>query len=536
MSEINSDNRLFKQENYTTKKFALNSYQSIYDRSLYLYSKNKIQIFLSDDRPGVKPQHNYEINNRDIDEIKRVLPNVYKIVIANSIKSDDELYQLIGDSNVTKIEGWNSATHRLPQSLVSLSFSFYFNEPLARGYLPAGLKKIDFNDSFNQRLSPDILPPGLKSVRFGDDFQEDMDPGLFPESVEKLNLSFYKKQLKPGVLPPNLKVLDTSSYFTVDGQPIAIERETLPNSLHTIKYLSSTWIPVIRSLPNIQTLIFVDVTNENVNFELDQLPPTVTNISIDSVYTVSGALPTSVKHLFIKDCEYSFDDIFPVSTRHLYDLERLGISQQESQLLPVNLKVRILKIFNVFDLTKDAIPFGVETVDFRNSVITDDTTTPLPSSIKTLKATHQSILGQIKTIPDSVETLKIRFMDGNPFPDVIKDNVRSLATFKITTCIALPKSITNIFSIQSKLAFGCQIRKLDKDMYIIFGEAYQKRFVASFFHEEDFLGEILVLLFELKSPNSRVVFFVTCTSFEWESKNFEIKFLIGFEGFEVAPF
>ena len=91
--------------------------------------------------------------------------------------------------------------------MTHLTLGYFYNYSL--DYLPQGLLYLDLGGGYNQPLIN--LPNTLQTLIIGgENYNESLD--MLPESVENLNIIFYKNKINK--LPQNLKIItiNTNSY------------------------------------------------------------------------------------------------------------------------------------------------------------------------------------------------------------------------------------------------------------------------------------------------------------------------------------
>lgn len=127
--------------------------------------------------------------------------------------------------------GWKKIQpNELPNSLIKLSFTGYFNSCLLEGVLPDSIRYLDLGNYFSKPLIAGSLPKTLKELEFGWGYNTEIDKNVLPASLETLSFgSDYNKAFLPGVLPQQLKVLNLGSRFSHPFLP-----DILPKTLQTL--------------------------------------------------------------------------------------------------------------------------------------------------------------------------------------------------------------------------------------------------------------------------------------------------------------
>ena len=74
----------------------------------------------------------------------------------------------------------------LPESLMSLTFGFYFDQSLERVTLPNSLQNLTFGYYFNQSLERVTLPNSLQNLTFGSNFNQSLEGVTLPNSLHNL--------------------------------------------------------------------------------------------------------------------------------------------------------------------------------------------------------------------------------------------------------------------------------------------------------------------------------------------------------------
>ncbi|EFA79307.1 hypothetical protein PPL_07725 [Heterostelium album PN500] len=334
------------------------------------------------------------------------------------------LYKLITNSNVTTLRHVQSLSMKLPDNLTCISFDIHFNEPLTAGFLPASLKILKLGPSFNQVFGIGQLPNTLEELELNYRYNQPIQPGALPPSLKILKLNhLFKHELEVGSLPPKLEVLHYS------GHDIVIkETGVLPNTLYTLTNAPVSWIAAIRLLPNIKGLKFYQ--NESVPiFDLDQLPPNLTRLSINTVNTtLKSRMPSTITHLNICYTNYDIDEIFP--ERSQYHFTKLILSGTKQDDIS-HLKIRELKLRFTGDDDDDVslklikIPFGVKLLTLDSSLRIDDPSS-IPSSVTTITVAKPSSIKRLDLLPSTVKELITSEQGINLLKEIIPSSIEKL--------------------------------------------------------------------------------------------------------------
>ncbi|EFA80751.1 2-nitropropane dioxygenase [Heterostelium album PN500] len=224
------------------------------------------------------------------------------------------------------------------------------------------------------------------------------------------SIRFYKsydlRELKVGSLPPNLTVLKFSGYSQ------AIEAGVLPQSLVRLESAPITWIPAIKTLASLKTLSFYtrfgSETVDNL-IKLDELPPSLTDLSFKSTYQLRSAIPTAIRYLDIGSCQYDMQELFPSGSRPNYRFEMLAIAKQiQSYSSLQDIKVRALKLYNM-DRARSIeliqFPVGLECLDFSYFSAGPITAGAIPKSIRKLTLASDRVKFAIFEWSSTLETV-----------------------------------------------------------------------------------------------------------------------------------
>ncbi|EFA76680.1 hypothetical protein PPL_09430 [Heterostelium album PN500] len=277
----------------------LNSYKSIYIDSIN--RKNNYHLFAS---YGNSTDYYIELNK---------LPLIYnsiRISLPQEHSYFEEIYRLIPLSNITTLKKCQTLRYRLPENLTSISFFQKFNEPLLPGYLPANLKILSFKYTiFNQPIKVGILPNILEKLILDRGFRQPLEPGVLPTSLKYL--TYHGIFFKVESLPPNLEV------FKYYGRSLLKENDVLPMTLHTLTAPSS-WLPAIKSLPNLKSLSLTFSHYDDETIDLGYLPSSLTQLEIEKGRYIS-TMPPSIKRLDLLHAEYDIDEIFKDRSQYQFD-------------------------------------------------------------------------------------------------------------------------------------------------------------------------------------------------------------------------
>lgn len=99
-----------------------------------------------------------------------------------------------------------------PASLLRLTFTKHFNQPIDRYVWPPSLRELTFGDGFNQPIPEGIAwPETLERLRLGRKFDHPIDHVVLPDSLKTLTLGRYFSQSLPSVQErPGLDVFVSS--------------------------------------------------------------------------------------------------------------------------------------------------------------------------------------------------------------------------------------------------------------------------------------------------------------------------------------
>ncbi|EFA79278.1 hypothetical protein PPL_07696 [Heterostelium album PN500] len=487
----------------SSNRIFLNSYQLLINNAIN--QKNNCTLLFGKEDDTNELKCDYIISPDKLRTMNAIQSNINKIILLQGRRYEPEeimigksdlehLYRLISNSNVTKLNGCRDLypDSPLPTKLKSISFRKIFNQPLFKDCLPSALKKLKFCHLYNQPLEPGVLPDTLEKLIFDDEFNQPFEPGVLPASLKVLSLRgrIYDQQFKVGSLPPNLEVLE---YYGVDTP---ISEGVLPKTLHTLDCARLSWIPHIKSLPNLKVLkIYLKASYElpkDTQIDLGCIPSSVEKLFISAPSRLFSAMPPSIKHLSISQAQYDIDEIFPDRSR--YHFETLEVCAFKLESLE-NLDIKKLKLQTYYssryingekvDRSKiRPIPNGVEFVNFgyTNQKLFENEHS-IPSSVKVLKVPMLDCFTRSKLIPSTLEHLKIS-MDCEI---KLRKNILPSSIQKLT----LPKLYLPSPMLFNKNKFSTTptkslcIRKLDDQYFIVFGQTYYS-FIASIFHKSEY--------------------------------------------------
>ncbi|EFA83538.1 FNIP repeat-containing protein [Heterostelium album PN500] len=409
-------------------------------------------------------------------------------------------------SNITKIIGFENFKLKLPPTTKILHFGNNdSNVDLTKDCFPSGLEELKMRRFLRCHLTFGMLPDGLNSIYFGLEQDQPIEPGVLPSSLRQLTLILAKPNqlIKMGVLPPNLE------YLQINGDPPPnINEHYLPKTLQTLELVPSSWIPLIKSLPNLTTLSLKNRSPtgiENV-LNLSDLPPTLTSLTLKSGYHLKSALSPTIKYLYLHSIQndngvqlYDFKEMFPETIQ--YHLEELSAISLPESVLP-NLKIDkfIYSEESVFSnlqfVNKDRLEVKVMKEGIEQSIFKSTMNLPtLPYGIKYLRISLEDLIINTATIPTSVETIEIVQITVTckklPFY-VIPDFIRTLIIdFSFEYPLYIPPTLTNIiFKYLSVGKDKCQIRKIDSNYYLLFGwlhkDNYQDTRITKIIHKSNF--------------------------------------------------
>ncbi|EFA86078.1 hypothetical protein PPL_01315 [Heterostelium album PN500] len=484
-SPINND----QQSHNTTN--TVGSYQSVYSTSLE-FKEIVSMMILDNDTKIINDFYDLTLDQKTFSQYG-ILTTVREIFISAKVDLPDDA---LLSSNIIKINGLKNFKMKLPPTTKFLHFSGSSIEDFTKDCFPSGLEELTIRSLLSNHLTKGMLPDGLKSIFFGLRKDQPIEPGVLPLSLRSLTLSRAKpNQLaKAGVLPPNLESLRFLGF-----PPTIINEHYLPQTLQTLQFVPSSWIPFMKSLPNLTTLI-LGFSNENA-LNLSDLPPTLTSLALSSRYHLKSALSPAIKYLSLYHSQinsvnlYDFKEMFPETIQ--YHLEELSVSSLPESVLP-NLKIDKLThsnfpytTLNIDHLEVKIMKEGIEQRIIKGRLNLQT----LPYGIKYLSISFEELFFNTVTIPTSVETLEIRDRTGTikklPFY-VIPNFVRTLIiNFSFQYPLYIPPTLTNIiFKYLGLSKDKCHIRKIDSNYYLLVGwlfkDNYQDKRVAKIIHKSNF--------------------------------------------------
>ncbi|EFA77921.1 hypothetical protein PPL_08563 [Heterostelium album PN500] len=440
----------------------LNSYRSSIIRSI---NKRKYSLIISDHKYS---NHDYIISPKKLQDIDTIESNIYLVKIPYYVENTslERFYEIIAKSNVMKLKGWKTTSHKLPQSLTSLRFTKAFDEPLEPGYLPPNLKSIRFY-YFGRPIQSGVFPLSLRKLVFGNSFNQPLGPGILPASLEILKFkgTLFTQGFQLGSLPPNLKTLVYS------GHDIEIDEGVLPDSIYTLRYVPPLWISSIRSLSNLRSLTFyLPDDSSNHQISLSDLPTSLTALYTNSSVELKSTLHPSIKYLDISYSKYDVDEIFKY--RSTYQFELLSVDGSKLESLE-NLKIKRLAMpCSSKKYQMREIPHGIKELELGQSY--SSFLDSLPTSVKKLTVSHISQIDS--NIVDSINELVVKNIRQNytAIPFRFKEALETLAI--PTMVIPYPNPKNTFFNISGKTI--C-LRRINDNQFIIFGQT-SKIFVAAF--------------------------------------------------------
>ncbi|EFA84948.1 hypothetical protein PPL_01941 [Heterostelium album PN500] len=360
----------------------LNSYKSIIIDQINRKTKCKVVV-------GNEFKINYYDYILSIDELVDIdrlrTLNIDKVVIGYEENDDNNekiknLYQMISDLNISKLKMVQTFS-RLPMNITSLSFYNSLKEKLKPGCLPPNLKTLKFDRQFNQAISVGVLPNTLVKLKLNESFNQPLKPGVLPSSLKILKFKSFKgssfqQKIKVGTFPPQLEELEFSGHYST------IEDGALPQTLRILRYAPTSWLPQIKTLPNLKTLSISSYTLDS-HFDLGCLPTSLTRLEIFADIKLTNVMPPTIRYLDVYNCVYRFDRIFKDRSLYQFDYLRLRLNQIASL---DGFKIKELELHrkpyrSVDNIVK--IPFGIETLslELTSKCLYDK---ELPSSVKKL--------------------------------------------------------------------------------------------------------------------------------------------------------
>ncbi|EFA75124.1 hypothetical protein PPL_11198 [Heterostelium album PN500] len=454
-----------KQNN---EHFKLPSYHNNFLKSIQSKTNCKLAIgdFVSD---------SYDYHCDDATSLNSIPSNVSTIYISSRYSYHHDnleyLHKLISESHsVTTFDGCSTLKYGLSNSMKTLRFDHTFDEPLVKGSLPASLEELDFEEDFNLEIPPGVLPDGLR----------------------KLTLNNYQFELQPGVLPSSLTYLNLTSFndpFNEDLQSYCSNESTTgENSLLEKSCVPISWLQEIQSLRNLKTLyIYLPhrVGGEVTIFNLKYLPPNLETLDITLLRQecfLRGTMPTSLKRIYIQDCHFKFNEIFPETLK--YHLDVLEYENNITLPIPSNIKIDTLAIRGTLKESTISLPSGVRSISFLTAPFDpitnlfdfgEKSATDQSCSLRDLRLPTFRTKPPPNTVilPSSIESLDLGWNNPNETFHLIPPTLKTLVLEKTSKInITIPdtiKSITNI-TLKFELFYTQSIRKLDENYYLIFGE------------------------------------------------------------------
>lgn len=237
----------------------------------------------------IKSEFNHPINNLPHSLTLLILPNEYNHPIEYLPNSLEHLE--FG-------EEYNHPLHNLPPNLTYLKFGYNFSQPIE--YLPPNLIYLVFGYNYNQLIDINIIPESLTHIELilkyipKDDYRYyTPDISSIPQYITHLYLG-YKYNGKISNLPKSLKnlCLDIGNEKKID------DIEFLSNLTH-LKILDMNYDEKIEKFPHSLTHLELP---QFYNYELDNLPPNLTNLTFNDLGIYDKPLtnlPNSLTHLIL---------------------------------------------------------------------------------------------------------------------------------------------------------------------------------------------------------------------------------------------
>ncbi|EFA74916.1 hypothetical protein PPL_11950 [Heterostelium album PN500] len=476
---INSDNNNDITQNH--KHFLLPSYNNIYLKTIQ--TKTDCSLYF-----GYKDTHT---------------KFRYDFFYDSELKC---LHRLLNESqSLTTLIGCCTLKYGLPTTIKTIMFHSSFNEKLVRGSLPSSLEVVDFGDNFDQEIPPGVLPEGLLVFTINNrHYQHEIQPGVFPSSIKTINLINYSMPIKAGVLPTNL---DNLRYTYGVERPLE-----LPKSL---KYLEicgpNTSLKRLSLLTNLQTLLVHQFNNGKPTLDINCLPPTIRELEFKR-YRLKGTMPTSIRRIFMEECEFQFNEIFPETLQYYFEVFKYSIATIVS--IPSNIKIVHLEVYGSSNEPIISLPSGIESIYLSGQLNNEkehlldcdgDRGVGGPSDKPVLlRELRLPLFKKVKpnfNLPHTVEVLDVGMNDLNDILPVVPSTptIKTLGFSKQSAInIIIPnniKSITNI--IYHNISYSIYtIRKLDDSFYLIYGEnQVTNLIIAKVFHQSN-LEKILSISFK----------------------------------------
>ncbi|EFA76195.1 hypothetical protein PPL_10412 [Heterostelium album PN500] len=488
---FNTDEISLMSNNNSTSSFHLQSYKSIYLKSI---GKRECTLGIGS-ITLYNPKYDYSIDNQSFHKLKSIPSNVttvilkdaprlnplYKNVFNDSPPDSEHLCRLLLQSpNVKELRYCRTLKYRLPDSIQKLSICLAYGEKMTANNIPRQVQSISLNCNFFDR-------PFTRDVS-GNQNHQVIEPGVLPTSLKHLYLGYGSIQLHPESLPANLEVLQIGRVAPPTGL-------LLPNTLHTILEISSCWTPMLMTLPHLTTLSLRDSTRSLV---INELPPTLTDLSFSGDYQLNFEMPPTITHLDLSNCRFEYYQIFPVTSN--YRLEVLTTTKlPKQQQTNVHISKLVFQCLTLGTLTPGIIPAGIESLDLSMS-INNISVGSIPESVKhlSLNMVYESYQD---VIPETVETLQLHRTDSlttNIIPKTLKTLI---IPFSKSTLQFIPRPLPpKIIFRETDLQHASHIRKLDHQYYLLFGKPMEEfkgmftserqpafHFTTAIFHESKFI-------------------------------------------------
>jgi len=334
----------------------------------------------------------------------------------------------------------------------TLTFSFYFNEPIDNFEFSENLRTIIFGYSFNQNIDNVKLPNFLITIVFDCCFSHRIDKVKFPDSLESIVMKNHYPYID-SYLGPNLsskKILctdvgmtiqlknklsidtenmdnfcigdnvsnDLSMYTSLKNLTVTVEyyyswkfsttNLVLPQSLETITFGKNfnVRIDYIRFYNNLHTIIFGDSFNqslENVSF-----PPSIKNITFGIAFNMSlneVKLPVNLETLkFGKNFNQSLDKVFFGNSLQSIIFGEKFNQSLDKVLFPESLQW--IAFGYEYNQSLDNLPQTLKKLSF-SQIYSDLTNTPFSLELIEIEVFYyNSSLKKIKKIPNGCEIVK----------------------------------------------------------------------------------------------------------------------------------
>ncbi|EFA83546.1 hypothetical protein PPL_02611 [Heterostelium album PN500] len=380
--------------------------------------------------------------------------NMCEVYMPNNMNVNKHLYEVLWSSpNVTEFHGCQTLKFKLPPTIKVLSFSEYFKEEFTIGCFPPGIEEIILSYQC-KIIKPGILPEGLKRLDFGRSYQHPIGVGVIPSSVTHLT-NFRFSDIDDNVedrLPSNLESLhihSSSLKIYLSGYRFGI--------------VSALWNQqFLKSLTKLTTLSTLDPESYPRSaqkiFDLSELPPSITYLSINSNFKIVSAMPSSIKYLHLYQSKFN-NEMFPDTTQyHLEELKSGSVPMNKP-----NVKVnRFVKLYDEVEKypSKTTLP-TLQTVE-------DAIKSQTLAHTQYLNVAISDFVGQA-TIPRAIDILdfsgSVRNVDSI---DLVPRTVRTLIiNYRLVNPTHIPPNITNIIIQDNEKS--CHIRRLDTNYFLMFG-------------------------------------------------------------------